>query len=229
MELYYPAMIKLGLGLLCLIFQIHGLGKNLAPASAMDQVQDYVLGGIIGGVIYNDSIPPLQFFLILIIWTIFVLTITFLKNNNRYCRRLIDGKPIALITNGQLHVRECLRCGISANELMFKLRANGVYELKMVKRAVLELNGQLIIIKYSDTCMHYPLIFDGQANDDVLELIEKDMDWLQKRIQEEGYTHISDIYLGEYHSEELRCYGYHEKTDAISKVESKLHKIIHKK
>ncbi|MBG9580538.1 membrane protein, partial [Bacillus thuringiensis] len=56
MELYYPAMIKLGLGLLCLIFQIHGLGKNLAPASAMDQVQDYVLGGIIGGVIYNDSI-----------------------------------------------------------------------------------------------------------------------------------------------------------------------------
>ncbi|MBG9578471.1 membrane protein, partial [Bacillus thuringiensis] len=48
MELYYPVMIKLGLGLLCLIFQIHGLGKNLSPASAMDQVQDYVLGGIIG-------------------------------------------------------------------------------------------------------------------------------------------------------------------------------------
>lgn len=63
MDLYYAAIIKLGLGFICLIFQINLLGKgNLAPSSAMDQVQNYVLGGIIGGVIYNGDITILQFF-----------------------------------------------------------------------------------------------------------------------------------------------------------------------
>lgn len=53
MQLYTPVIIKLALGFLCIIFQINILGKsNLAPSSAMDQVQNYVLGGIIGGVIY---------------------------------------------------------------------------------------------------------------------------------------------------------------------------------
>lgn len=80
MELYYTAIVKLSLGFICLIFQINLLGKgNLAPSSAMDQVQNYVLGGIIGGVIYNQDITILQFFLVLVIWTIVVFTLKFLK------------------------------------------------------------------------------------------------------------------------------------------------------
>lgn len=46
MIIYLPIIIKLGLGILCLIVQINLMGKgNLAPSSAMDQVQNYVLGG----------------------------------------------------------------------------------------------------------------------------------------------------------------------------------------
>jgi uncharacterized membrane protein YcaP (DUF421 family) len=41
------------------------MGKgNLAPTSAMDQVQNYVLGGIIGGVIYNQIIPKANLIII---------------------------------------------------------------------------------------------------------------------------------------------------------------------
>ena len=63
--LIYSLMLgKLALGLLCLILQINLLGKgNLAPNSATDQVQNYVLGGIIGGVIYNNAISILDFLL----------------------------------------------------------------------------------------------------------------------------------------------------------------------
>ena len=49
--------LKLAMGIIGLVLQINLMGKgNLAPTSAMDQVQNYVLGGIIGGVIYSDSI-----------------------------------------------------------------------------------------------------------------------------------------------------------------------------
>lgn len=49
--------IKLLIGFLALIMVINVTGKgNLAPSSASDQVQNYVLGGIIGGVIYNKNV-----------------------------------------------------------------------------------------------------------------------------------------------------------------------------
>ena len=43
MLVHYIIFAKLGLGLLVIIFQINIMGKgNLAPASALDQVQNYV-------------------------------------------------------------------------------------------------------------------------------------------------------------------------------------------
>lgn len=60
--------IKLLIGFLALITIINISGKgNLAPNSASDQVQNYVLGGIIGGVIYNNSIKIIEFIAILCI------------------------------------------------------------------------------------------------------------------------------------------------------------------
>ena len=79
---------------------------NLAPSSAMDQVQNYVLGGIIGCVIYNDSVTILQFVLVLIIWTLLVLILKFLKEHNRYIKVLVNGNPLTLIQDGQLTIIE---------------------------------------------------------------------------------------------------------------------------
>lgn len=209
MQFYTPIIIKFALGIICLIIQINLMGKgNLAPSSAMDQVQNYVLGGIIGGVIYNDSITVLQFVLVLIIWTLLVLVLKFAKEHNRYVKRVVDGRPITLIQNGVVDVNECLKNGISANELMFKLRANGIYEVENVKRAVLEQNGQLTLIEFGDENIRYPIIVDGQSNEDVLELIKKDEVWLEEQIQQNGYQKINEIYLGEYLSGKLNLYGY---------------------
>lgn len=209
MPIYTPIIIKLGLGILCLIVQINLMGKgNLAPTSAMDQVQNYVLGGIIGGVIYNESITVLQFVLVLIIWTLLVFILKFLKENNRFVKRIIDGKPITLVHNGNVDVKECLRNGVSANDLMFKLRANGIYEVEQLKRVVLEQNGQLTIIQSGDENIRYPIIVDGSANFDLLEIINKDTQWLETKIAEQGFNKISEVYLGEYLSGRINLYGY---------------------
>ncbi|KRL36740.1 DUF421 domain-containing protein [Liquorilactobacillus uvarum] len=209
MELYSPIIIKFALGILCLVFQINLLGKgNLAPITAMDQVQNYVLGGIIGGVIYNNDITILQFVMVLLIWTLLVLLVKFSKEHNRYIKNIIDGKPRVLIRNGQVDVNECLKRGVSASELMFRLRAHGIYEVSKVKSGLLEQNGQLVVIEYGDESIRYPIIVDGQPNIDVLELIDKDVEWLNTEVQKRGFADISDVYLGEYLSSKLRLTPY---------------------
>ncbi|WP_399553675.1 hypothetical protein [uncultured Vagococcus sp.] len=56
------------------------------------------------GIIYNDDITILQFFLVLVIWTFLVFTLKFIKNHNRLAKQIIDGKPVTLISNGKVLV-----------------------------------------------------------------------------------------------------------------------------
>ena len=89
----------IGFFALTIIINVSGKG-NLSPSSASDQVQNYVLGGIIGGVIYNNSIQILDYIGILCIWCALVLTLKWIKQYNVKAKQLIDDR--ALITNGQL-------------------------------------------------------------------------------------------------------------------------------
>ena len=89
---YLLVAVKLILGFLALVLVINLTGKgNLAPASASDQVQNYVLGGIVGGVIYNPDITILEFLLILVIWFALVLSLRWLKKHNGLVKRMVDG------------------------------------------------------------------------------------------------------------------------------------------
>ena len=208
MEGYTLLGIKLAMGIIGLVLQINLMGKgNLAPTSAMDQVQNYVLGGIIGGVIYSDSIGVLQFSLVLVLWTLLIFTLRFIKNHNQFVKSIIDGKPVSVILNGKVQTAECMCNGISAHDLMFKLRAAGVYEIASVKRAVLEQNGQLSIIQYGDESLRYPLIVDGQLDSDVLDIINKDEDWVKAQLEEQKLE-LNKVYIGEYLNGKLITHLY---------------------
>ena len=208
MEAYSLLALKLLMGFLGLILQINLLGKgNLAPTSAMDQVQNFVLGGIIGGLIYSDSVGLLQFFLVLILWTLLVLSLKFIKNHNHWVKSVIDGKSVWIIVNGEVQAEECMKNGISAHDLMFKLRAAGIYEISSVKRAVMEQNGQLTVIQYGDESLRYPLITDGQIDHDILEIIKRDDEWLKQEL-DRLHLDASKVYIGEYIDGKLVAHPY---------------------
>ena len=101
-----------------------------------------------------------------------------------------------------------MKYGISANDLTFKLRSAGVYHISSLKRVVLEQNGQFTIVQIDEKDnIKYPLIADGQINEDVLELIQKDKEWVSKKLKESGFE-LSQIYIGEYISKKLIIYPY---------------------
>ena len=207
--LYFNIMVKLLLGLLSIIFVINISGKgNLAPTSAADQVQNYVLGGIIGGVIYNPGITILQFFIVLLIWVILVLGIKYLKTNNYFFKKMIDGEPLVFIKKGVLDVEACRRVGLSAQEVAFKLRSQNIYSVSKVKRAFLEQNGQLIVVQYGEENPKFPLITDGTIQRNILEAIDKDEEWLMEQLKKNNVDSIGDVFLCELDKEKLNVITY---------------------
>lgn len=206
---YLDVTIKLVMGLLSLIFVINISGKsNLAPNSATDQVQNYVLGGIIGGVIYSTTVTILQYCVILLIWTGLVLFLKWLKTNNLLIKKIVDGEPKILIKNGQIDVEACRSAGLTAADMALKLRSQGIFQIKAVKRAVLEQNGQLIIVQHGEENPKYPVVTDGIIQTDILESLDKDELWLTETLKEQGYPDVSQIFIAEYSSGALSVVTY---------------------
>lgn len=206
---YFTIGMKLALGLVTLVIVINITGKgNLAPSSAVDQVQNYVLGGIIGGVIYNSSISILQYLIILMIWICLVLMVKWLKTNNIFFKKAIDGEPVVIISRGKLDIESCRKAGLTAHDVMFKLRSNNIYSIKDVKKAILEQNGQLIIVQSGEENPRFPLITDGTVQLQTLDSIDKDEDWLMEKLKERGVDNVSDVFLAEYENGNLTLVKY---------------------
>ena len=191
--------IKLMIGFLSAIAVINFTGKgNLAPNSASDQIQNYVLGGIVGGVIYNKNIGIFECLLVMLAWFLLVTGFRLLKKHNVRVKQIIDGKALIIINNGKVDVETCKKAGLSAHDVAFKLRAQNVYSVKKVKRAVVEQNGQFIIVLEGEENPKFPIITDGHLQTDILELIGKDEDWLKEKMREKGFEEYNQIFLGEY-------------------------------
>lgn len=156
--------MKFLLGLLAMVTIINMTGKgNLAPTSAMEQIMNYVLGGIIGGVIYSRDVRIWQFAIVLIIWFVLVYGMRRLKSRSHLLQHLLDGTPTVVIVNGQVDVEACKRAKITAHELTLKLRLHNVFNIRKVKRAVVEQNGQLLLVMAGEENLKYPLLTDGVA------------------------------------------------------------------
>ena len=209
---YGNVALKLIVGLLFITLLINVTGKgNLAPTSPMDQLQNYVLGGIIGGVIYSNSISMAQYVVILLIWAALILLTRYAKTHIHIVGKYIDGEPVTIIKNGELLVRNCLKVNLTAKEVDFKLRTKGINDIRDVKRCIVEQNGGLTVISKEDQDVRYPVILDGRADPDVLDMMGKDEEWLMKSLNDKGIRKVSDVYMARYQNGKLYAVTYRDK------------------
>lgn len=201
---YTDVLLKLIVGFLFITVLINVTGKgNLAPTSAMDQLQNYVLGGIIGGVIYNPAITMAQFMVILLLWALLIMVTRYLKTHIHWFGKFIEGEPITIVRNGEILVENCLKANLSAKDVDFKLRTAGVYDLSQVKRAIVEQNGSLTVLNRGEGSIRYPVIVDGQVDPDVLDIMEKDDSWLKRELEKQGIHDVKDVYWATYRDNQL--------------------------
>jgi membrane protein len=196
---YAEIALKFLLGLLSMVMVINFTGKgNLAPTSAMEQIMNYVLGGIIGGVIYSRDLHLWQFAIVLFIWFSLVYMLRRLKARSHFMQRILDGNPTVVIVNGEVDVAACKKAKITAHELTFKLRMHNIFNIRKVKRAVVEQNGQLLVVMAGEENLKYPLLTDGSVQTTVLEAIDKDEAWLRAELAKMGYSDPSKLFLVDY-------------------------------
>lgn len=124
-------------------------------------------------------------------------------------RRILCGKPVVLVENGNVIQSSMRSTRVTLDELMGHLREKGVLDLKTVQFAILETDGSLSVFPYPKDApatakaagiqagkQYLPLtiIGDGYISWDNLRKAGKDRDWL-RRVLEQHRTTPEETFL----------------------------------
>jgi len=133
---------------------------------------------------------------ILIIFFMQVITSFIVLKSNKL-RKILEENPTLLINKGVLDIKKMKKLRYNIDDLMEQVRLDGVDSLSEVEFAILESNGELSIIQKgkAKTMIPFPVIKDGDIDNKVLEVLNKDANWLFNKIKNKGYDNEKEIFL----------------------------------
>jgi len=152
--------------------------------------------------IYTGIVPILT-----VLGVELVLSAVSLKSSK--VRKLLCGKPVILIENGNILQQNLKKTRITLDELTGHLREKDVLDIQSVQYAILETNGNLSVFPYPkekpasardagiqarQQFLPFTIISDGELLEENLKKAKKDSLWL-RHILEEHNAQIADTWL----------------------------------
>lgn len=184
------------------------LGKTqIGQLTFNEYVSGITIGSIAGNMLGAEQDKFFYHFYDLTLFVILAYCIAYVTLKSRPLRKLIEGQPILLVKDGQI-MRENMRSMCyDLDELNAQLREKDVTDISEVHYAMLENNGTLSVVKKaahqpvtrsdlairaSETKRPVELVMDGEAVEENLTG-EYSREWLDKKLQEHGYTDITTV------------------------------------
>lgn len=208
MGYYEFTFFKLMIGFFVLILHLNFTGKTqLSQMTPIDFIGNFVLGGIIGGVIYSDTIPLKQYVILLLLGVMLISALNFASKHISMIRTITIGDPIPIMKNGAFIQKNILRRRnkLDIVSITSQLHAQGVYSFEEVRYAQIEPGGQLSVIT-KDACMFSVLVIKmGEIRQQGLDIIEKDEAWLNQKLEAVEVS-VEDIFMAEFWNSQLNIY-----------------------
>ena len=200
MEYYGSFVLKFMIGFFVVITYFNLSGKTqLAQLTPVDFIGNFVLGGIIGGVIYTDSIPYAQYITVLLIGICMMSTLNIVSKRIHAFRSLTIGEPIPIIKKGQFLMENILekRNKIDILNVSSQIHAQGVCSFQEIYYAQIEPNGQITVVCDEAKMPSLIIMKEGKARGVELKEIEKDEAWLDERVSHNQLDR-DEIFIAEF-------------------------------
>jgi len=195
---------------LILIAVIRLMGKRQVGQMEPAEFVVTMLVANLASIPMQDSAIPLLSGVIPIVTVLAVeLVLAALSLRSTVLRRLLCGKPVILIENGNILQGNLRKTRITIDELTGHLRQKDILDLKRVQYAILETGGTLSVFPYpqeqpasaKDAGISVPrqslpitLVSDGKLMNHNLLLAKKDAHWVQKTLRQQGAA-LEDTWL----------------------------------
>lgn len=180
-------------------------GKTqLSQMTPIDFIGNFVLGGIIGGVIYSDSIPLYQYVFVLLIGVCLISLLNAISKYVHFFREMTIGQPIPIIKKGRFLVETISnkRNKIDILNVSSQLHAQGIYSFQEIVYAQIEPNAQITAVCEGSEMPSVIIMKSGKAREYALNEIGKDTRWLEDEMKKASVIY-EDVFIAEFWSGRL--------------------------
>ena len=172
--------------------------QSLTQFTSIDFIGNFILGGIIGGIIYNQSVSTLSYVVLLLATLGMISLFNFIASRFMPARQIVKGKVMTIINHGHFVVDSLDDANSAFDMLNFseELRSRGIFSVEDVEFAQYESNGSLTVVKKGDGSLSYVLVSKGQIVQDQLEASGQSEEWLTKELDQNDIK-LEDVFFAE--------------------------------
>lgn len=205
-------IIALSLGSVIAIFILTKLlgYRQMSQMSMFDYINGITIGSIAAEMATSLEANFVQPLTAMIVYALVALFLSWLTTKSIKARRVIEGAPLVLLSNGELYRNNLKKAKIDVTEFLVQCRVNGYFDVSKIETAILEGNGKISFLqKASDRpvtpadmqlsprqdYMVANVILDGKVMEENLKHTGNDEKWLQNQIKGQGAKKVEDVLL----------------------------------
>lgn len=176
-------------------------GKTqLSQLTPIDFIGNFVLGRIMGGVIYTDAIPLYQYVIVFLIGVFFISFLNYISKKFNFFRAVAIGNPIPIIKKGRFIMENITekKNKIDILNITSRLHAQGIHSFQEVNYAQIEPDGQITVVCDGAKMPSIIIMKDGVIRTSELEQIERDENWLNEEMKKQHIDNPEDVFLAEF-------------------------------
>ena len=180
-----------------LVLMIRFLGKKeMSKLSVSDLIVFLIISELMTISIGNENVNFLQAALAVLVIVFMDKLFTLISLKSPFFKKMVEGHPTFIVFQGKLNQKKMASLKYSVNDLCHHLREQGIGSLSEVDFAVLETDGQLSVIETKNSEVKAPaaIISDGQINYEILQLMNRDENWLIKKLKEAGIHDYHEVF-----------------------------------
>lgn len=211
-------IICLSIGSITLLFILTKImgQREMSQLSIFDYFITITIGSIAAELSTSLEDNFVQPVIAMIVYALITLIVSILNTKFVKLRPFLSGKTLILYDDGTLFKENFKKAKIDLNEFLVQCRTNGFFNLSDIKTALLEENGKISFLPYSDKRPANPsdfnikpkeeeiltnLILDGKIMQENLQELGFDESWLLKKLKKQGITKTNNIFLATYCSD----------------------------
>lgn len=195
---YLAIAVKLITGMIGILVFLRIAGKaQMAQLTPLDTVSAFVIGALVGGVLYNPDMSVWHILFALAVWTGFNLFIRFCMRS-KVLRRLIKGDSVYLVKGGAINFKAFKRNSLEMEQFRLLLRQKGVFSMFDVDDVRFETNGAITVSEMGKVSDSYLLVNNGAIVDSSLYHCGKTRQWVLRHIKHYGYDGPTNLFCMEW-------------------------------
>lgn len=193
-------VFKLLIGVTLIVLHLRLTGKQrTVQLTPIDFIGNFILGGIIGGVIYNHAISFAEYISFLLVTFGIISGLNYLTAKFMSTRSLVMGKAYTIIKGGRF-TRDALDSTdhkLDPVEFLAELRGMGIFSLSDISLVQREANGSLTVRRKGEGGVNYVLVSNGQIVSENMELAGRSEEWLRDELKQAGAGALENLFLVE--------------------------------